>query len=168
MSPVPANLKLFPCCLSVTFLFLFQDSELFPGTESHKKKKKHSSDEYCSRGKTAVRQQERLADDGFEEKMLLNQCHQILWLALYGGKFLVLRQIGVIRNLVLMRFLLHEAAKDQGMTFSKSSIKVNCCQGRDLPCPFSLTSLFSKSCIPLSHFHSFFAYYIMSCNFICR
>ncbi|XP_035196383.1 HMG domain-containing protein 4 [Oxyura jamaicensis] len=26
-----------------------QDSELFPGTEPHKKKKKHSSDEYCSR-----------------------------------------------------------------------------------------------------------------------
>ncbi|NXU86172.1 HMGX4 protein, partial [Xiphorhynchus elegans] len=27
-----------------------QDSEFFPGTESHKKKKKHSSDEFCYRG----------------------------------------------------------------------------------------------------------------------
>ncbi|NWS22888.1 HMGX4 protein, partial [Pachyramphus minor] len=33
-----------------TFFFLFQDSEFFPGTEPHKKKKKHSSDEFCYRG----------------------------------------------------------------------------------------------------------------------
>ncbi|NWS98980.1 HMGX4 protein, partial [Mionectes macconnelli] len=33
-----------------TFLFLFQDSEFFPGAESHRKKKKHSSDEFCYRG----------------------------------------------------------------------------------------------------------------------
>ncbi|NXO15592.1 HMGX4 protein, partial [Oriolus oriolus] len=33
-----------------TFFFLFQDSEFFPGTEPHKKKRKHSSDEFCYRG----------------------------------------------------------------------------------------------------------------------
>ncbi|NXG14313.1 HMGX4 protein, partial [Grallaria varia] len=33
-----------------SFCFLFQDSEFFPGTEPHKKKKKHSSDEFCHRG----------------------------------------------------------------------------------------------------------------------
>ncbi|NXS11754.1 HMGX4 protein, partial [Neodrepanis coruscans] len=33
-----------------TFFFLFQDSDFFPGTEPHKKKRKHSSDEFCYRG----------------------------------------------------------------------------------------------------------------------
>ncbi|XP_021241981.1 HMG domain-containing protein 4 [Numida meleagris] len=31
-----------------------QDSDLFPGTEHHKKKRKHSSDEFCSRGPSSL------------------------------------------------------------------------------------------------------------------
>uniref|UniRef100_A0A803W0S0 Uncharacterized protein n=1 Tax=Ficedula albicollis TaxID=59894 RepID=A0A803W0S0_FICAL len=52
------------------------DSEFFPGTEAHKKKRKHSSDEFCYRGKVVIKQGKGLIHHDFKERMLLNQCQQ--------------------------------------------------------------------------------------------
>lgn len=67
---VHVTLILFPSFLSATFFFLFQDSEFFPGTEPHKKKRKHSSDEFCYRGKVLVKQEKGLTNHDFKERML--------------------------------------------------------------------------------------------------
>uniref|UniRef100_A0A8C3MDW7 Uncharacterized protein n=1 Tax=Geospiza parvula TaxID=87175 RepID=A0A8C3MDW7_GEOPR len=53
------------------------DSEFFPGTEAHKKKRKHSSDEFCYRGKEVIKQEKGLTDHDFKERKLLNQCHHL-------------------------------------------------------------------------------------------
>lgn len=76
-------LRDFPPFCQQLFFFLFQDSEFFPGTEAHKKKRKHSSDEFCYRGKVVIKQGKRLTHHDFIERMFLNQCHQALWLAFY-------------------------------------------------------------------------------------
>uniref|UniRef100_A0A8C9MKZ1 Uncharacterized protein n=1 Tax=Serinus canaria TaxID=9135 RepID=A0A8C9MKZ1_SERCA len=49
-----------------------RESEFFPGTEAHKKKRKHSSDEFCYRGKVVIKQEKELTDHDFKERKLLN------------------------------------------------------------------------------------------------
>uniref|UniRef100_A0A8B9SCE4 Uncharacterized protein n=1 Tax=Apteryx owenii TaxID=8824 RepID=A0A8B9SCE4_APTOW len=88
-----------------------KDSKLvFLGTEPHKKKRKHSSDEFSYRGKMVIRQGKGLTGHDFEERELINQCHQVLWSALSGEKVhqSVLGQL--IRNLIR---ILHQTAKDK-------------------------------------------------------
>uniref|UniRef100_A0A674G885 Uncharacterized protein n=1 Tax=Taeniopygia guttata TaxID=59729 RepID=A0A674G885_TAEGU len=77
-------------------IFLF-----FPGTEAHKKKRKHSSDEFCYRGKVVIKQK-GLTDHDFKERMLLNQCHQALWLAFYRRRVHQPALEQLIRSLTLI------------------------------------------------------------------
>lgn len=98
---VHVTLTLFPSFSSATFFFLFQDSEFFPGTEAHKKKRKHSSDEFCYRGKVVIKQGKGLTDHVFKEMMLLNQCHRALWLAFDRRRVHQPALEQVIRNLTL-------------------------------------------------------------------
>uniref|UniRef100_A0A8C5U688 Uncharacterized protein n=1 Tax=Malurus cyaneus samueli TaxID=2593467 RepID=A0A8C5U688_9PASS len=79
-----------------------KDSEFFPGSESHKKKRKHSSDEFCYRGKVVIKQGKGLTDHEFRERTLLNQCHQTLCLAFYRRRVHQDAFEQVIRNLKLI------------------------------------------------------------------
>uniref|UniRef100_A0A8C9ML16 Uncharacterized protein n=1 Tax=Serinus canaria TaxID=9135 RepID=A0A8C9ML16_SERCA len=40
--------------------------------DTHKKKRKHSSDEFCYRGKVVIKQEKELTDHDFKERKLLN------------------------------------------------------------------------------------------------